>query len=347
MWAVQLIYFKQTKTRKAVFEKKKIFAVVGLGNISRRHRKNLKLLFPSAQVAALASSNRQLDNLPESCDILTKSLDELLALNPDFVIIASPATFHAKHAIPFIKNNIPVLIEKPIAANLQDSKKIENAITKSKTPVGVGYCLRYKPFIDDVKRCLDNEGIGKILTVDISCSSYLPDWRPSKNYLSSVSASADLGGGALLELSHEIDYARLLLNPINFKSAAIQNSQIFNIDVEDSADLIFTTPGGGSLNIHLDFCSKLSSRYANFYGTKGKILWDLQNNKLDIITRNDTKNYFIDSWDSNQMYIDMVNDFLVNFIHHKESRICSVLEAVNVLESIDQAKKFKERDINE
>ena len=47
------------------------------------------------------------------------------------------------------------------------------------------------------------------------------------------------------------------------------------------------------------------------------------------------------------MYIDMVNDFLVNFIHHKESRICSVLEAVNVLESIDQAKKFKERDINE
>ena len=126
-----MIYFKQTKTRKAVFEKKKIFAVVGLGNISRRHRKNLKLLFPSAQVAALASSNRQLDNLPESCDILTKSLDELLALNPDFVIIASPATFHAKHAIPFIKNNIPVLIEKPIAANLQDSKKIENCLLKN------------------------------------------------------------------------------------------------------------------------------------------------------------------------------------------------------------------------
>ena len=142
---------------------KGVFAIIGLGSISDRHRANLKLLFPSHQVACLSSSGRKFNSLPSSCDILSNSLEEIISLNPTFVIVASPATFHAQHAIPFIENNIPVLIEKPIAADMQDAIKIADSAKKYKTPVGIGYCLRYKPFLTEVKDFLDNGIIGKII----------------------------------------------------------------------------------------------------------------------------------------------------------------------------------------
>ena len=71
--------------------------------------------------------------MPSECDIFSKSLAELISLRPNFAIIASPATFHAQHAIPFIENNIPVLIEKPIAANIRAIGKTK----KYKTPVAL------------------------------------------------------------------------------------------------------------------------------------------------------------------------------------------------------------------
>ena len=109
---------------------KGVIAIVGLGSISDRHRLNLKSIFPSFQIACLPSSGRRLDGLPSSCDILTYSIEEIIALNPKFAIIASPATFHAQHSIPFIEKNIPVLIEKPIAANIEDAIQIEEAVKK-------------------------------------------------------------------------------------------------------------------------------------------------------------------------------------------------------------------------
>ena len=110
--------------------------------------------------------------------------------------------------------------------------QFKEAVKKYKTPVGVGYCLRYKPFITEVKNFLDNGTIGEVVNVEIFAGSYLPDWRPNKDYLSSVSASSMLGGGALLELSHEIDYANLFFPNLYLESAIIKNSQILNIDAE-------------------------------------------------------------------------------------------------------------------
>lgn len=328
-------------------KKNNIYAVVGLGSVSDRHRANLKSIFPSSQVACLSSSGRLINKMPSECDILSKSLAELISLRPNFVIIASPATFHAQHAIPFIENNIPVLIEKPIAANAKDAQKIADSAKKYKTPVAVGYCLRYKPFMNEVKDFLDQQIIGKLISVNITSGSYLPDWRPHKNYLTSVSASEDLGGGALLELSHEIDYANLLLEHMHLQSATISNSQTLNIGVEDSADLIFELEEGGHCNIHLDFLQKPSIRKANFLGSSGKILWDLQNNNLDTSVSGHEKNRSVENWNSNEMYIQMIKDFANHFIENQQNDLCTPLEAFHVLEYIEQAKQLSNKDTNE
>ncbi|MDC1013954.1 Gfo/Idh/MocA family oxidoreductase [Gammaproteobacteria bacterium] len=326
---------------------KGIIAIIGLGSISDRHRSNLRLIFPSFEIACLPSSTKKFDGLPSSCDILTDSIEEIIALNPKFAIIASPATFHARHSIPFIENNIPVLIEKPIAANIKDAMQIAEAAKKYETPVGIGYCLRYKPFITQVKNFLENKAIGEIINVEIFAGSYLPDWRPNKDYLDSVSASSMLGGGVLLELSHEIDYANLFFPNLCLESAIIKNSQTLKIDVEDFADLKFSIPGGGKCKIHLDFLQKPSIRHAYFYGSKGKILWDLQNNNLDVTATKLKKSFTIKNWDSNLMYIEMIKDFVLNFIKFKTNKVCNISDALTVIKYIEQANQYKKINKNE
>ena len=80
-----------------------------------------------------------------------------------------------------------------------------------------------------------------------------------------------------------------------------------------------------------------------FTGAQGKILWDLQNNTIDIVSSDINKNLTIEGWDSNEMYIEMLEDFAINFIARQENRLCTVLEAFSVLEYIEKAKQFNNR----
>ncbi|WP_420229172.1 Gfo/Idh/MocA family protein [Psychrobacter sp. ER1] len=118
-------------------------AVIGLGSISNRHRKNLKMLYPRSTIFAMSSSGRTPDKLPPDADIIARNIEEVISHNPDMVIVASPSTLHKEHSIRLINAGIPVLIEKPITASLVDANEIIKALKSHQTPVAIGYCLRY------------------------------------------------------------------------------------------------------------------------------------------------------------------------------------------------------------
>ena len=88
------------------------------------------------------------------------------------------------------------------------------------------------------------------------CYSYLPDWRSKRNYSKTSSAMKKLGGGVLLDLSHELDYIRWFFGEMKSVFANIQNSGTLDIDVEDSVDMIFESDKGFSVSVHLDFNSR-------------------------------------------------------------------------------------------
>lgn len=61
------------------------------------------------------------------------------------VIVATPASTHATIALPFIKQGLPVFIEKPMATRLGDAQKIARAAKKSGAPLMVGHVHLYNP----------------------------------------------------------------------------------------------------------------------------------------------------------------------------------------------------------
>lgn len=318
-------------------------AVIGLGNIATRHRRNLKTLFPNATLYAMSASGRQPQEEVNDCDAIVASIDELIEKQLDMVIIASPATCHAQHAIPFIQSGVATFIEKPVVASAADVETLIQTTEKyPDTPVAVGYCLRYLPSTNVVKNLLSKNGLGTLYNAFVSVGQYLPDWRPTKDFRNSVSANASLGGGALLELSHDLDYSRWLLGPLSLQHAILRSSQELALDVEDMADISLLTEQGAVAHVHLDFLQRKASRQCSFIGSKGRLDWDLVGNEVLLCTAKGTEVLYSEpEWDKNQMYLLMLEDF-VNSIKGESNQCITVTEAAETIYLIDDIKQKSE-----
>lgn len=316
----------------------KNIAVIGFGNIAARHRRNIRLIFPDAKIYGMSASGRMVADSIIDCDEVVTDIN-MLANIAEMAIIASPATFHRQHALPFIKANVPVLIEKPVIASLDDAQELQLACENFKATVAVGYCLRYLPSALMLKKVLQEHLIGKLLNARISVGQYLPDWRTTKNYKESVSARSSLGGGALLELSHEIDYARWLLGELTIQHAIIRNSGTLDIDVEDVVDIVAANKNNTVAHIHLDFLQRQAFRKCEFIGIEGRLEWDLIENKLSLHASAGTKVlYHDDQYNKNKMYLDMLQDFILR-ISGKPNECISLEDAISTITTIDQIKK--------
>lgn len=76
----------------------------------------------------------------------------------DAVIVATPGSTHAKIALPFIEQGLPVFIEKPMTTSLADAKRLEKAAQKSGSLVFVGHIYLYNPAYKKTKELVKKIG---------------------------------------------------------------------------------------------------------------------------------------------------------------------------------------------
>lgn len=249
-------------------------ALVGLGSIGRRHLRLLKSIRPEIEVVLVRSGHGRSwpeESLSKEC---VSSIVEAIAKDIDGAIISSPAPYHVQQAIQFIKAGVPLLIEKPLSHNMDDIQKLKDLSDRMQVPILVGYVLRHSSDLNYFGERLYENLVGRMIGAKIDCGSYLPDWRPEQDYRITASARKDLGGGVLLELSHELDYANWLFGPFQSVEATLLNSGTLEIDVEDTADLILTSKSGLTISIHLDFCRPDAIRQCTLEGAEGRLSWD-------------------------------------------------------------------------
>lgn len=313
-------------------------AVIGLGNIAKRHRKNIRALFPNAKILALSSSGRVPEEDISDCDEIVTDGNALLGHNILFAIVASPAPFHTEHALPLISAGVPVLIEKPVATALSDVDALLQAEQFYQTPVAVAYCLRYLPSAIHMQRLIVENAIGKIYNVHISVGQYLPDWRPDSDYRQGVSANAHLGGGALFELSHELDYARWLFGNLKIHSSILGSSQELSLHVEDCVDVLAISESGAVASIHLDFLQQAAHRACRVIGPQGALEWDLINNSITLVNKKGIDTLYSEpEFDKNLMYLEMLKDF-INKVHGKPHCCNSLEDAKKTLQLVHGIK---------
>ena len=189
---------------------------------------------------------------------------------------------------------------------------------------------------------LEAKTIGRVYNAFIEVGQYLPDWRPRKSYLDTVSASSALGGGALFELSHELDYARWLLGELTVHAAILRSSDELKLELEDSVDLLAMTKRRAVVSIHLDFLQRAPHRRCRITGTEGALEWDILDNSIYYRDKEHSKVLWEDpTWDRNNMYLDMTRDFIAQIRGEKHNCV-SVEDAGKTLSLINQIREVAE-----
>lgn len=314
------------------------YAVIGMGSIAKRHLANLNFLHPSSKIYCVSASGLN-KALPEYADEVI-SLDRLLEMRPVYAIVASPAPFHVSTAKILLQNGISVLIEKPLAATVEDCDDLLSFIVSMQSSVvSVGYCLRFLPSAQIVKTYLERGALGTVYNVESNVGQFLPHWRAGLNYKESVSARKELGGGALLELSHELDYLFWLFDDLELQHSWLRTTGELDLDVEDIADLVLTTPSGINISVHLDFLQKSTQRTCVFIGEKGRLVWDLLSNSVTLFHATGNETLYSDPhYDKNHMYIDMLKAH-EDMINKDCSKLATVASSSKVVKLIEDAKK--------
>lgn len=233
-------------------QKKRKILITGLGSIGQRY---LRLFAerPDLEIFALRAS-RKAARLAEN-EIY--SWEDAARLKPWAALITNPTSMHLETALKCANLGAHLFIEKPLDMTLKMLPALEKVIKKKKLSAYVAYNLRFHPGLIDLKKEVRKRGFWN---AQVHYSSWLPEWRPGTDYSRSYSASRKMGGGVLLDLSHEADYISWIFGPIREIIGVAAKVSRLKIDSEDSADMIFRLESGAAIPLHLDFCSYNTER---------------------------------------------------------------------------------------
>jgi predicted dehydrogenase len=274
--------------------------IIGLGSIGKKHVNAILSLYPLAQIFALRS-NSPCDQYLNVINIFDK---KDIPKDLSFIIISNITSFHEQTINQMIGLNCPLFIEKPVLSNLNNFKQLSDKIHENSIQTYIACNLRFHPALQFIKHYIEVNH-PRINEVNIYSGSYLPDWRPGKDFRKIYSANEEEGGGVHLDLIHEIDYCTWLFGfPVESISMKTNNSSL-HISAVDNARYFFK---------YLDFTAGI---VLNYFRKDAK-------RQIEIITENET----------------IVIDIIKNKVHTSTNNQNLFENDFNILETYEHQMKY-------
>ncbi len=136
--------------------------VIGGGRWGRNH---IRTLSKSGNLGGIVDPNKKL--LDEYHEIypnvnLYEDIDKAIEMKFDGYVLATPAETHYSLGKKLIENSCHTLIEKPLALNTKDAKKLVSLSSEYKVNLMVGHVLLFHPAIQKIKELIYDNKIGKL-----------------------------------------------------------------------------------------------------------------------------------------------------------------------------------------
>jgi UDP-N-acetylglucosamine 3-dehydrogenase len=135
-------------------------AVIGAGVMGANH---IRVYNELSEVELVAVADTNDDALPASGLRAYRDYRRLLdEEQPEAVSIAVPARAHHEVALACIERRLAVLVEKPIAASVEQGEELRAASERNDAPLMVGHVERFNPAVCELKRRLDDGQLGRV-----------------------------------------------------------------------------------------------------------------------------------------------------------------------------------------
>ncbi|OYX41159.1 MAG: oxidoreductase [Rhodobacterales bacterium 32-67-9] len=214
-------------------------AVVGAGLIGARHAEAIAAA-PDAALASVTDPSEVGQKVATAQGVRHfTTLAKMLAEDrPDGVILATPNQAHVEGALDCIAAGMPVLVEKPLATDLDGAGRIVAAASAAGVSVAVGHHRRHNPLIARAKAEIAAGRIGRIIAVQGTTWFLKPEeyfdveWRRKPG-----------AGPVYLNLIHDIDLLRHLCGEIA-SVHAMESNAVRGNEVEETAVILVRFESG-------------------------------------------------------------------------------------------------------
>ena len=178
---------------------------LGVGWIGRQR---MQVLADSgvANVAAIADARQEVavaaaTGMPNA--IVAASLDELLDLDLDGVVIATPSGAHAAQAISALQRKVAVFCQKPLTRTAGEARQVIAEARKSDRLLAVDFSYRHVAGVAALRERVQSGEMGELQAIDLTFHNA---YGPDKPWFHDLAQS---GGGCVMDLGiHLVDLAQ-------------------------------------------------------------------------------------------------------------------------------------------
>ena len=317
--------------------------VVGYGSIGKRHLRIAREHLPDADIRVLTRV-APLHIEPYLSGYFT-DMQDALAFQPDVAVIANPATHHITSALALAAIGTHLLIEKPLATTEIAEDDFKQLSSYNNLVVLIGYNLRHLPSLGGFRQHILDGLVGDVHSVRCEVGQNLAVWRQDIDYRQSVSASKELGGGVLLELSHELDYLTWIFGDATWVQAWLGRQSNLDIDVEDSAHLLIGLSAQAEAkdlvaSVTLDFIRHDLTRTCTVIGDRGSLRWDGIAHQVSYFAKgaSDWQVLYDQKAGRDESYVNQWRYFVECIEHAKQARP-ALQDGQRILRLIDSARE--------
>ncbi len=230
------------------------FAIVGYGNIGRRHAEHIVNNPETELVAVCDISDKVQATTPKNIPFYHDINEMLKNETADILCVCTPNYLHETHTIAGLNAGLHTVVEKPMAISVAECSRMIAAAGKNGKTIFAVKQNRYNPPVQEVKKLIASGDLGSIYMIQVNCfwnrgDAYYAgsDWRGKK----------DKDGGCLFtQFSHFVDILYYLNGPVRSAEGWIHNfAHRHNTEVEDTGSFVLKADNDAIINFNFTTCA--------------------------------------------------------------------------------------------
>jgi predicted dehydrogenase len=306
-------------------------AIIGCGQIAEAHLQAVTKVPNTELVAVMDIVEEKAHSAADKYKAKAyTSLDELLEdKSVDAVILPLPHHLHCPVSIQCAQAGKHILVEKPMALNLSEAKKMVDAAERSDIILMVGQSTRFRPEVWTARSVIEMGKLGKILQCIHQRAWFLDKLSTEWRY------SPEKCGGLYVPLfsSHDVDMTLWLMNDTPIRVHSILRSYTKVADAESDGVINMELSDGGIATMSFSMNSHIYRYNALFMGTEGTLL--IEDGKLMVNKEN------IELDKSEETFTRQMREF-ADAIENKREPITSGRKVLPTMAVLDAVKESNE-----
>ncbi len=341
-------------------------ALLGCGYIADRHIQAFQDCEHTELVALLGRNPERLNSLLDKYGIEKGYTDyhKLIEENPDLDMVSNalPNSMHVDVTIDFLKAGINVLLEKPMAINAEEGRRLVEAEKESNAKLMIIQNQRFIPAAQYMRRMFKEGKFGEVYHIRTGWRRPLGMTPSGVDNIGGVLSDRSwynkkaANGGVLRDLGvHLLDLAMFITDFPEIESVSAASYRKFTVEgpvdpelakdmSEDMCTALLKFKNGMSINMEVSFGTMISEEklFTNIYGTEAGV--ERTEDELKVILHDPDYAYKVTypSLKNEKEFKNCIHEFADCLVNDKPIPVTAE-QALKVIEILDMIYKEAEK----